>query len=73
MEVNIWGNVKRGFNEKKPYCLCNQQLVRQQHGQDNNRGEVLEGGAPEHNFKIKTKTKTNRKTETKTNTKTVGG
>ena len=47
--------------------------MRQQHGQDNNRGEVLEGGAPEHNFKIKTKTKTNRKTETKTNTKTVVG
>ena len=62
--------------------------MRQQHGQDNNRGEVLEGGAPEHSFKTKTKTKTNRKTETKTkvvapehnyktktetNRKTVGG
>ena len=47
--------------------------MRQQHGQDNNRGEVLEGEAPEHSFKTKTKTKTNRKTETKTNTKTVVG
>ena len=53
MEVNIWGKVKRGFNEEeKPYCLCNLLLGKQQCcEEDSSTREELKGEVPEYYFK----------------------
>ena len=52
MEVNIWGKVKRGFNEEeKPYCLCNLLSGKRQCcEEDSSTREELKGEVPEYYF-----------------------